>query len=323
MGEDMLLISNADINKLNISFKEVMKAVESVLGEHGKGQVEMPLKSGIHPKSNGFLHSMPAFVKGMNSAGIKWISVFPDNIKQNIPQITGIITLNDTETGRPLTMMDVHWITSVRTAAVTAVSAKYLARKNSETIGLVGAGNQGKYHVLMLNEVLPNLKRVKVYDIYDEAIEEFAKFIESKLDLEVIPAKSPKETTDDSDVIITATPRVAKPYMDYAWLKQGVFAVGLENGMAWGKATSQMNKFITDDWEQAKFNASENLFPGGLPKKYIEIGKVIVGERKGRENNEENIIACNVGLAINDIAVGRLVYEKAIEKNVGTWFSMG
>lgn len=314
---EFLYLSQEDVISLRLELEDVITIIEKALAEHGKGLVELPPKPGVHPTSNSFIHAMPAYIPALKTSGIKWVSGFPDNHKKEIPQIMGILVLNDVTTGAPLVIMDARWVTAVRTAAVTAVTAKYCARSNSKTIGVIGAGVQGKFNVLALQKVMPLLKKVKIYDIQEKAVNSYVESMSKKTGLEIIPVSTPKEATFDSDIVITAAQRVEKPFMDYRWLKKGVFAVGLESGRAWGKTVKKMDKFVTDDWEQTKYFESEGSFPGGLPKTYTEIGRIIVGKDSGRMTDDEKIIACNVGLAIQDIAVGNEVYKLAQLKNVG------
>jgi len=145
--------------------KDIINAVEEAFREKRYGRVEMPPKPGVHPQNNSFIHAMPAYIPKLRSAGVKWVSGFPENYKLGLPYITGLLILNDPKTGVPICVMDCTWITAMRTGAATAMAAKYLARKDSETLGILGCGVQGRSNLEALSVVLGNLRRVKAYDI--------------------------------------------------------------------------------------------------------------------------------------------------------------
>ena len=160
---------------------EIIDALEAAFREKGEGRVEMPPKPGIHPGGgDNFIHAMPAYIPALKSAGVKWVSGFPDNQKRGLPYITGLLILNDAETGLPLSVMDCVWITAMRTGAATAVAAKYLARPESSVVGVLGCGVQGRSNVEALNVLFP-LERVMAYDMDAEAARSYAEEIRSPL----------------------------------------------------------------------------------------------------------------------------------------------
>jgi ornithine cyclodeaminase/alanine dehydrogenase-like protein (mu-crystallin family) len=132
-----LYLSRADVESIGMPMTEIIDLLEKAFREKGKGRVEMPPKPGIHTMPDAFIHAMPAYVPSMRSAGIKWVSGYPGNFQRGLPYISGLIVLNDVETGIPYAVMDCTWITAMRTGAASALSAKYLARPDSETIGIL------------------------------------------------------------------------------------------------------------------------------------------------------------------------------------------
>src|SRR5260221_13836405 len=165
---------------------EIVTALESMFREKGEGRVEMPPKIGIHSRPDAFIHAMPAFIPAQQAAGIKWVGGYPENSKQNLPYITGVLILNDAETGVPLALMDCTWITAKRTGAATAISAKHLARPDSATVGILGCGVQGRSNLEALNLFFP-LKRVCAYDTHSDRAARYAREMSSQLDVEVVP----------------------------------------------------------------------------------------------------------------------------------------
>src|SRR3990172_1964067 len=127
-SHQLLYLSRADIEKVALDITTIIELLEKAFQEKGAGGVEMPPKPGIHTQPDAFIHAMPAYIPSMKSAGIKWVSGYPENQKMGLPYISGLLILNDVETGLPYAVMDCTWITAYRTAAATALSAKYLAR---------------------------------------------------------------------------------------------------------------------------------------------------------------------------------------------------
>lgn len=298
-----------------MSLIEVIDLVERGLREHGRGRGGNPPKPGIHSKDNSFIHAMPAYYKDLKIGGIKWVSGFPDNREFELPQILGLLILNDMNTGVPLCVMDCRWITAVRTAAVTAITAKYCAKKDSTILGIIGAGVQGRYHLLALKEVIPSLKNVKIFDISRKTSEKYQKEFSQKHRVDILICDNVESVAKESDIVVTATQRLENPLVKDEWFDKGCLGVGLEASRAWYRdAILNADKFITDDWEQTKYFNTQGAFPDGLPKLYAELGTIVCGEKPGKEKEDERILAINIGLALEDIIVANRIYEIAKER---------
>ena len=312
---EMLYLSQEDILDMEIPLSEIIPLVEKGLKEHGLGQVENPPKPGIHAKPDSFIHAMPAYYRSLGIGGIKWVSGYPSNRELGLPQILGVMIINDMETGLPTSIMDCRWITAVRTAAVSAVTAKFCASKGSETLGVVGCGVQGRMSLVALKEVVRTLKSVRAYDINPHASKRFKKDFEKQVGVEISPVGSVEEAAKGSDIILTATQRLPKPLVKNDWFKAGALGMGLEASRAWyGDAILTVDKFVTDSWEQTEHFHEQGAFPDGMPKLYAELGEIVAGKKKGRENPRERILAINIGLALEDVIVADHVYKKAVKK---------
>lgn len=312
---EMILLSQKDILTLDIGIGKVISLVEAGMAEHGRGRVENPPKPGLHATPNSFLHAMPAYFRDLGIGGVKWVAGYPDNRAVGLPQIMGTLILNDMQTGVPLCLMDATWITAVRTAATSAVTAKYCARKDARVLGVVGAGVQGRYNLIALKEVLPSLSRAKVTDVDRRTAEAFRKELEERTGVDITVCDDAESVARGSDIVVTATQRLPKPLIRDEWFEKGCLGLGLEIARAWyGEALHNADKFVTDDWEQAKFFDSQGAFPSGLPSRYIELGRIVIGQEKGREREEERIMAINTGLALADIIVAHHVYEIASKR---------
>jgi len=205
---------------------EIIEALQSVFKEKGEGRTEMPPKPGIHPgPADSFIHAMPAYIPALKSAGVKWVSGFPDNRKKGLPYITGLLIFNDADTGMPLAVMDCVWITAMRTGAATALSAKYLARPDASVVGVLGCGVQGRTNVEALNVLFP-LQRVMAFDTDKEMVQNYAKEIGQRFDLEVVPVDTPREAVTGCDMVVTAGPILKKPHatIQPGWMDEGAFA---------------------------------------------------------------------------------------------------
>jgi len=310
---EMLYLSQEDILDMGIPMKEIIPLVESGLREHGLGQVENPPKPGIHAKSDSFIHAMPAYYRKLGIGGLKWVSGYPTNRELGLPQILGVMITNDMETGLPTAIMDCRWITAVRTAAVSAVTAKFCASKGADTLGVIGCGVQGRMTLSALKDVVPTLKKVKAYDINPEAAKRY-KDLEKQAGVEVTPVASVEEAAKGSDMILTATQRLSKPLVKNEWFKPGALGMGLEASRAWYGDAILNSKFVTDSWDQTTHFHEQGAFPDGLPKLYAELGEIVAGKKKGRENQKERILAINIGLALEDVIVADYVYRKAEKK---------
>ncbi|MEA1963928.1 MAG: ornithine cyclodeaminase family protein, partial [Candidatus Aerophobetes bacterium] len=172
IGKEVLYLTQQECIKTGITTDEVLKFIEAALAAHGRKEVEMPAVIGIHPLQNSLFHAMPAWMPAQSVCGIKWVSSFPDNKERfHLPRTTGLLILNDSESGFPLAIMDAVWITAKRTPAVTAIGAKLLGNPGAETLGMFGCGVQGRGHVRFLPGVMPDLKRIYVFDVLEEAMD--------------------------------------------------------------------------------------------------------------------------------------------------------
>lgn len=313
---ELIYLSQEDILDMNLSLKEVTDLVERGLDEHGRGKVENPPKPGIHSKVNSFIHAMPAYYRDLNIGGLKWVSGYPDNRGLGLPQILGLMIVNDMDTGVPLAIMDCRWITAVRTAAVTAITAKYCSSEDTSTLGIVGCGVQGRMNLIALKDVIPGIEKAKIFDINRKAMEQFQDEFYEKRGIEISICEGVESVAKGSDIILTATQRLEEPLIRDEWFGQGCLGFGLEASRAWyGDAILNADKFITDSWEQTVHFREQGAFPDGLPELYAELGSIVCGDKPGRENEEERILAINIGLALEDVIVANRIYEIAKERD--------
>ena len=316
----LLYLSRQDVAAVGPTMAETIAALEAAFREKGEGRVEMPPKPGIHPGGgDNFIHAMPASIPALGAAGVKWVSGFPGNRSRGLPYITGLLILNDPETGVPLAVMDCVWITAMRTGAASALSARYLARPDSAVVGVLGCGVQARSHVEALRVELP-LRRVVAYDVHPERAAGFAAEVGERFGLEGVAAASPEEAVAGCDVVVTAGPILKTPHATIrpGWLAEGAFASLVDFDSYWHPAAlAEAAKFCTDDTDQLCHYQALGYFQR-IPEVHADLGELVTGARPGRESRRERTIAANLGLALDDIAVAPLIYRRAVERGVGT-----
>lgn len=317
---NLLYLSQADVIATNTTMAEIIEELEYAFKEKAYGRVEMPPKPGIHPgEGDNFIHAMPAYIPALKSAGVKWVSGFPENQQRGLPYITGLLILNNPETGIPVSVMDCVWITAMRTGAATAIAAKYLARSNSSTVGVLGCGVQGRSNLEAL-DVLFSINQVKAYDINNEAAATYRKEMEERFDIEVIVVETPRDAVSGCDIVVTAGPILKKPHATIraGWMDEGAFASLVDFDSYWHPdALHEGEKFCTDDIPQLQHYKEVGYFQN-IPPIYADLAELVAEKKIGRQTTQERTFTCNLGLAMDDMAVAPIVYRRAIEKGIGT-----
>jgi ornithine cyclodeaminase/alanine dehydrogenase-like protein (mu-crystallin family) len=318
--EPILYLSRADVASLGLDIPSVINLLEKAFKEKAAGAVEMPAKLGIYPRPNAFSHAMPAYIPSLNAAGMKWVSSYAGNNQLGLPNVNGLVILNDPETGIPYSVMDCTWITACRTGAATALAARYLARADSRTAGILACGMQGRANLEALAALFP-IQRAYAYDISPQTQQHFIDEMGSKLGFEILPAASPREAVINLDMIVTSGPiqKHPTPSIEKDWLKPGAFASSVDYGSHWPpEQLAQIDRLCTDDMAQYQMNRDNGYFEG-IPAPYADLGEIVSGLKPGRKNEHERNMAMNLGLALEDIAVAPEIYRKAKEKGVGIW----
>lgn len=303
--------------------QEVIDSLEKMFVEMGNGRVEMPPKPGIHPRPDAFIHAMPAYIPSMNAVGMKWVSGYPENWRLGFNYINGLLILNEANTGIPIAVMDCTWITAVRTGAATALSAKYLARKESSTVGIIACGVQGRSNLEALACIFP-LQKVKAYDLVPEVANNFADEMEKRLEIEIEVVDHVKDAVAGLDMVVTSGPilKNPKPTIQPGWLQEGAFASLVDFDSYWtGAAQAEADKIATDDISQMEYYRGAGYFQQ-TPRAYADLGEIIAGKVPGRESANERILGVNLGIALEDIATASLIYQRAREQHIGTYLPL-
>ena len=322
-SQHLLYLSRADVESVALDMRTIISLLEAAFREKGQGRVEMPPKPGIHTQPDAFIHAMPAYIPSLRSAGLKWVSGYPDNMKRSLPYITGLLILNDVETGVPYAVMDCTWITAYRTGAASALSARYLARPDSEVAGILACGVQGRTNLEALAALFP-IQRVYAYDIAPGVQHRYVDEMKARLGLDVVGVDEPRKAVVESDLVVTSGPILKRPTptIEKDWLRPGSFASAVDFDSYWTpEALAQFDKLSTDDHAQFQYYKSAGYF-GNTPEPYADLGEIVAGLKPGRQRNDERTMAMNLGLALDDMAVAPEIYRRAKERGIGTWLPL-
>ena len=325
MEKGILLISEDDVNDI-LTMDDALQAVEEALREKGSNKVQMPAKTYISfKKYEGDFRTMPSYLEGPDIAGVKVVNVHPNNPKTyHAPSVMATILLIDPKTGAIFAIMGGTTITAMRTGAISGLATKYLARNESTSLAMVGAGTQSKTQLSAISKVL-ELKVVRVYDKNHDAMKRFMEEAEGRYPFTITASNSIEECVRDVDVISTITP-VTSPIIKDEWISPGthINAIGAD---APGKQELDPEilkraTIVVDDLEQAAHSGEINipLTTEAITMKdvYGELSEVIVGKKMGRTSKDEITIFDSTGLSILDIATAHMVYKKVKENNLGS-----
>ena len=321
---NILYLSRAHVEQAGVSMAEIIDALEFMFREKAAGRVEMPPKPGIHPRPDSFLHAMPAYVERQDAAGIKWVAAYPGNPAHGLPYISGLIALNDPDTGLPLAVMDATWITAMRTGAASALAGKFLARPDAASVGIVACGVQGRSHLEAFCTLFP-VERVHAYDIDEAVMHAYAEEMGDSLGVEVRPVATVAEAVRGMDIVVTSGPILLDPdpAIPPGWLAPGAFASPVDFDSYWqGDAFREADLLTTDDTAQFAYYQSKGGYFQDMPMPDAELGDVIAGKTAGRRAESDRIIAVHLGLALEDMSTAKLVYERARAAGIGVQLEM-
>lgn len=310
-----VFLTDSKIREL-ITIPQALRISEQAFKAHGQNKVQMPAKIYLHLNNyRGDFRAMPAYLEKPQACGIKWVNVHPENKKHGLPSVMALIILNDPKTGIPLAVMEGTFITNLRTGAAGGIAAKYLARKDSSRIALIGCGAQAQTQLMALNEIF-NIKTVFLYDCLKNQTTVFLKKTRH-LGLKMTVSGSIQDCVREADIVVTTTPS-HRPILKAQWINKGthINAIGAD---APGKEELEAPllkraKIVVDDIAQACHSGEINVpIAKGIFKStdiHASLGEIIAGRKKGRTSPEEITIFDSTGLAILDIAAADYVYRK-------------
>ena len=311
-----------------------IEAVAEALRLHATGGTVLPHKPTIRwsedldsEERDGRIMAMPAYVGGsFDVAGLKWIPSVPTNPSRGLPRGIGLIVLTSRETGLPLAIMDGTVVSAMRTAAVTGISCRLLARAGARVAALIGAGAQARTQLRALRHELPALEEVRLFDLSSERARAFA--AEAAMaggDEDAIPfvvSSSAEEACRGADVIVPVT-IAPEPYIPPSWLAPGSLFVSISSLDPTVEVVQQADVLVCDDWEHETGHAARPLAralaEGAVTReRVVELGELLVGSKPGRTSDDQRVFVAPVGLAIEDVAAAHRVWRSAVQLGIGT-----
>lgn len=326
-GDPMWTISRGDLENI-LTMEDVIETLERAFVAHARGRWVIPSRTQWSFPA-GIMLSMPALLNpgegGDGILGAKLVSVFPGNPDKGLPLIYGLYLLYDSGTGSPLALIDGVYLTGVRTGAASAVATKYLSRKDTRSLGIIGTGVQAGFHLVAISAV----RKIEVCYLFNRTEAKARKFAEKyseKLGVNFEVLSSADDVVGRSDVVITSTTS-STPVFSSSSLRKGthlnVIGAFTPETREVDSQTIRMASLFVDSYQGALSEAGDLLIPireGGISRKHIraELSQIVSGTVPGRVSEEEITLFKSVGFAIEDAAVARLAFDRALEKGVGT-----
>lgn len=324
---DITYLNRPDIQSLNFSDQEILAAVESALDAQGRKETVIEPRVHLVPESSekGHFNVLRGYIKPLNVAGVKVVGDFVDNYKVDLPSELALLNLFCPVTGKPQAIIDATSITDMRTGAVTALGAKYLARKNSKILGHIGARGTAYWNVRLLDS-LYDFDEIRVHSKRPESRDAFAARLSNDLGKPVSVVDNWEDCVRGADIVVEAS-RLPKPtpLLKTEWIKPGAFVVPYGTMSAVELSlTDIMDKVVVDDWGQCRkglpFGSLRAHVDSGKVNEenlHAELGQIVAGMKPGRERDGETILFWHRGLSTTDIALGHAMLEKARALGIG------
>lgn len=316
-----------DVAALALTDDEILDAVERGLAAQGRREAVIEPRMHLVPNAGGNGHFnvlRGAFREPINLAGVKVISDFVDNYKEGLPSEVGLLLLMDPKNGVPKAIIDGSHLTDMRTGAVTAIGAKYLARRGSRVLGHIGARGTAYWNVRLLDRLF-GFDEIRVHSRRPESRDAFAARLSQDLGKPVIATGDWQSCVAGADIVVEASRLDApQPMLKTEWIKPGAFVVPYGTMSAVELSlTDIMSKLVVDDWGQCKsgpFGALRAHVEAGKLSEatlHSELGEIAAGLKSGREREDETILFWHRGLSLSDIALGHAMLEKAARLGIG------
>ncbi|SCX61237.1 2,3-diaminopropionate biosynthesis protein SbnB [Nitrosospira sp. Nsp1] len=327
---DLLYLSRSDLSSLGGSHSQpYVDAIVDGLAAHARGDYVQPLKPYLRwPGADHIadrIIAMPCYLGGEQPvAGLKWVGSRQHNpVHFGLERASAVIVLNDAETNYPVAILEGGLISGMRTAAITAVGTRYLARGGFTDVACIGCGPIARMQMQTLLEQFPDIERIHLFDLSTEAAKSLGTLLaESNPDVDFISADSAESAVRAADVIVTCTV-TSTPYLAFDWLKPGAFISNISIMDVHKDVYERADKVVVDDWDQSnreKKIINQLVLEGRFSREQLhaELGEIVIGDRPGRENEDEIILLNPMGMAIDDIICARHFYRLAHARGTGT-----
>jgi alanine dehydrogenase len=301
----LVYLSRDEVASLLPGIPEQLDLVAETYLALAEGRVELPPKPGIHPRKDAFIHAMPAYLRNEDVAALKWVAGYPQNKARGLPYISGLIVVNDSDTGLPTAVMDAVEITAARTAAASGVCMRMWAPEGWDEAAILGCGEQGRFHARVLAHLNAEA-RVRAYDPHPERIDQ--------LDGEVAAARSPREAVEGAQVVISAAPIVENPSppITAEWLVDECLVLPIDfDAYFSAEAIANCDLFLVDDVGQFEYYREAGHFRG-WPAPAKSVGDALADDDRG-----ERVACVNLGIGALDAAFASRVLAGARERGLG------
>jgi ornithine cyclodeaminase/alanine dehydrogenase-like protein (mu-crystallin family) len=305
VSEEIVYLSRQEVADLLPPVLDQVDLVERTYRAMARGRVELPPKPGVHPREDAFIHAMPAYLADDDVASLKWVSGYPANKRRGLPYISGLIVVNDADTGFPVAVMDAGEITAARTAAASGTCMRRWAPKGWSTVAILGCGEQGRYHARVV-AALNGDATIQAYDLHPER----ARALDGRVDV----ALDARTAVDGAEIVITGTPilKQADPCIDSDWLGDRYLALPLDFDAQFQEGPiADAGLFASDDVTQFEYYRSLGHFQG-WPAPHASVGQALESGRQAKR-----VACCNLGVGALDAAFAKAVLDAALVSGVG------
>lgn len=304
-------ISEADLNGYDIKARDIIDILEQLVRDAEAGKVWSAPKAVIDPPDSRYIMATLAVMDDPPIVATKSLVLNEDNLDVGLPQINSLVTLLHGVTGVPLATIDGNWVTAIRTAGLSAVAAKHLAKSESSSIGFVGTGVQAQNHLRLFADMFP-LTRIKVFGRGQRNIDILCN-LGQELGLEAEISESAQGAVEDVDIVVTSVTHtgVTGAFLDAAWLARGSFLSSVDLGLPWHTDSfSGMDRLVIDDLAQEATLPNKLANPQDVDG---DLSGLIAGTVAGRRDEEERTGFVFRGHALGDLALSALAYQKLKE----------
>ncbi|WP_454694985.1 ornithine cyclodeaminase family protein [Achromobacter aegrifaciens] len=324
---DITYLNGPDVRALELTDAEILAAVQSALDAQGRGKTVIEPRMHLVPESSakGHFNVLRGYIEPLHVAGVKVVSDFVDNYKIGLPSEMALLNLFDPVNGKPLAVVDATAITDMRTGAVTALGAKYLARKNSKVLGHIGSRGTSYWNVRLLDS-LYDFDEIRVHSRRPESQQAFGERLSRDLGKPVKVVNDWESCVRGADIVVEAS-RLPEPtpLLKTEWIKPGALVMPYGTMSAVELSlTDIMSKVVVDDWGQCRKGLPYGSLRAHVDSDRIteenlhaELGQIVAGLKPGRERDDETILFWHRGLSTTDIALGHAMLEKARKMGLG------
>jgi ornithine cyclodeaminase len=319
-------LNGPDVAALALTDDEIIDAVEAGLSAQGRGETVLEPRMHLQPDPafNGHFNVLRGYIAPLSVAGVKIVGDYVDNYKRGLPSEMGLLNLFDPHTGAPVAVIDAAGLTDMRTGAVTAIGARYLARRESRILGHIGARGTAYWNVRLLDRLF-HFDEIRVHSRRTESRQSFADRLGRDLGKPIIATDDWESCVRGADIVVEAS-RLASPapLLKTDWIERGTLVIPYGTMSAVELTlTDIMDKIVVDDWGQCKsgqfgsLRAHVNAGKLSADTLHAELGEIVAGRKPGRETDDETILLWHRGLALSDIALGAAMLDKAHRLGIG------